>query len=244
MSATMEKRVEVRATADEVWSAISTGEGLVRWFAPEARVKPGVGGEVYMAWGGEGGASRIQAWEPGRRLVHVDSVGEPPGTIDYRVEPGPGGTTALRILQTGFAPGSDMEASLDRGWDMLLGNLRVALERGRGLPCAFGFASARAGKAEDAWARLLGPGVLAQRGTLAPRARVSLAPGGEAIEAEVDLWRPGIAFAVERLDRPERIGFTFEPSGLVYAYRLAWGLSPEAAEGMKAAWAALFARQA
>ena len=38
--------VEVDGSPEEVWEAISEGEGIRRWFAPEGRVNPGVGGSI------------------------------------------------------------------------------------------------------------------------------------------------------------------------------------------------------
>ena len=100
----MSKSVEVKATPDEVWKALAEAEGLSRWFAPEVRVKPGPGGEVYLAWGGQGGTAKIEVWEPPRRLRTADEMGGVPAAIEYEVEAKGGGTTLVRLVQSARAP--------------------------------------------------------------------------------------------------------------------------------------------
>ena len=41
--------IDIDATLDEVWQALTTGEGIARWFAPYAAVTPGAGGSVSRA---------------------------------------------------------------------------------------------------------------------------------------------------------------------------------------------------
>ena len=43
--------IEIDASPEAVWRAISDGEELGRWFPLEAEVVPGVGGTVTVAWG-------------------------------------------------------------------------------------------------------------------------------------------------------------------------------------------------
>ena len=38
--------IDIDATLEEVWQALTTGEGIARWFAPYAAVTPGEGGSV------------------------------------------------------------------------------------------------------------------------------------------------------------------------------------------------------
>ena len=40
--------IDIDATLDEVWQALTTGEGIARWFGPYAAVTPGEGGSVSM----------------------------------------------------------------------------------------------------------------------------------------------------------------------------------------------------
>lgn len=69
--------VEIAAPAEAVWKAISEADEIMRWFAPQAKVEPGpdgsmVGGTMWLSWGaGVEGTSRIEIWEPGKRLRMV-----------------------------------------------------------------------------------------------------------------------------------------------------------------------------
>jgi hypothetical protein len=66
MSRSHETIIDMKATPEEVFRAITEPEQIVKWFAPESRVDPRVGGEYFVSWdpGMEGGGSIISAWDP------------------------------------------------------------------------------------------------------------------------------------------------------------------------------------
>ncbi len=119
--------IDLDATPEQVWEMIATGEGLARWFPIEARVTPGVGGEIWFSWG-KGvmeGAARIVAWDPPRRLVS-----EWGGMHDTYTIESAGGTTTLSVVSSGFGEGGDwddMYDSVRTGWMFELGGLQHAL---------------------------------------------------------------------------------------------------------------------
>ena len=43
---TIDLTIDIDATVEEVWQALTTGEGITRWFAPYAAMKPGEYGSV------------------------------------------------------------------------------------------------------------------------------------------------------------------------------------------------------
>ena len=43
--------IDIDASADAVWSALTEARELTRWFPLEARVIPGEGGSMYWGWG-------------------------------------------------------------------------------------------------------------------------------------------------------------------------------------------------
>ena len=47
----IEKEIELNAPVEAVWMALTDGKELARWFPLEARVTPGVGGEVFLSVG-------------------------------------------------------------------------------------------------------------------------------------------------------------------------------------------------
>ena len=136
---------------DEVWRALTQAEELVRWFPMEARVTPGVGGTMLWNWGeGQDWESRIDVWEPGRRLRLVA------GRCPALRHPGPAlaagmsepariameftlethrGKTRLRLVHSGFGEGAAWDTEIEgisEGWQAELRSLRHYLERHRG----------------------------------------------------------------------------------------------------------------
>jgi len=69
MSRSHETIIDVKATPEEVFRAITDPEQIVKWFCTESRVDPRVGGEYHFSWGpGMDGQSTISAWEPGKHF--------------------------------------------------------------------------------------------------------------------------------------------------------------------------------
>lgn len=105
------KEIEVEATPEEVWEAITTGHGLDAWFMGRNEVEPGEGGKVRMtlpAWTLE---STITVWDPPKRLVTDTGEGEDGRLMvfEYLIEGREGGSTVLRFVHSGFLPGDDWE---------------------------------------------------------------------------------------------------------------------------------------
>jgi uncharacterized protein YndB with AHSA1/START domain len=162
----MEKEIRIDAPTDVVWKALTDAEDLTKWFPLDARVTPGKGGQIWMSWGpGMEGDSRIEIWEPGRHLKKVkapDPTGAasagPAFAVDFYLE-GDGGSTILRLVQSGFGEGDEWEDeydSIDTGWGLYLKNLRHYLERHRGAPCdhRWEFLPPLPMTREQAWGRL------------------------------------------------------------------------------------------
>ena len=143
--------LDLDATPDQVWRALTEAEELVRWFSTAARVTPGTGGTMLWSWGyGEDWVTRIDAWEPGKllRLVQedarpYDAQGNPlpPGEVEpariameFTLETAQG-KTRLRLVHSGFGHGAAWDAEVDgisEGWQAELRSLRHYLRRHRG----------------------------------------------------------------------------------------------------------------
>jgi uncharacterized protein YndB with AHSA1/START domain len=133
--------VDVDATLDEVWKALTTGEGIARWFAPHAAVTPGEGGSVSIGWDPkEMWSTPITVWEPQRRMQTVSEMPSKDGgivrlAVDYYLEVH-GGRVRVRVVNSGFDDSGawdDYIDGLDAGWTFFLFNLKHALERHRGI---------------------------------------------------------------------------------------------------------------
>ncbi len=136
--------IEVAASPDAVWKALTDAEELARWFPMAARVKPGVGGSIFLSWGpGCEGEAPITAWEPGRhfqwqeKAIAADGSPEPERRliIDWKLE-SRGGKTFVRLVNSGFLAAADWEdeyfGSTNYGWRFMLLNLRHYLEHHAG----------------------------------------------------------------------------------------------------------------
>jgi len=157
----------IAAPRDAVWDALATESGLRRWFAPEAGVQPRKGGELFWRWGEHFlWRQEIEAWQPGSHLRtrYASSVpdgagGHEPLFIDFRLE-GDGGTTTLRLVQSGFGHDAAFDEEYDgisRGWPVELRSLRLFLERHRGRERHLAWSTEKVAlDADEAWRRLTG----------------------------------------------------------------------------------------
>ncbi|WP_321478129.1 SRPBCC domain-containing protein [uncultured Paludibaculum sp.] len=128
--------VEIDATPEQVWKAISEGDQITRWFAPIATVEPGEGGKVTISWGpGMEGSAPITVWEPGHRLAWTEDHGEKgPRVVEFTVESGAGKTT-LRLVHSGFGADASFDSEYEStggGWTSFVQLLRYDLENTRG----------------------------------------------------------------------------------------------------------------
>lgn len=174
----VEAQIEIAAPVEAVWRALTDADELTRWFPLKARVKPGVGGSIWMSWEehyeGEAG---IRIWEPNRHLrtgYRSDADADPkerPGAlelmIDYHLE-AKGGGTVLRLVHSGFGREGQWDEEYDgvrRGWAFELRSLRLYLERHRGQDRRVAWAMRSLPDDQDdqhVWARLMSPqGLLA-----------------------------------------------------------------------------------
>jgi uncharacterized protein YndB with AHSA1/START domain len=146
MSRSHESVIEIKATPEEVFRALTEPGEIVKWFGPEARVDPRVGGEYYISWGpGMDMTKIISAWEPGAhfgvssgRSIAYSSKGQPVETgvtqiigVDYYIEAAGDGVTRLRLVQSGFGEGAawdDEFEGIKTGWAEFLKKLKEVLE--------------------------------------------------------------------------------------------------------------------
>ena len=130
--------IDIDATLEEVWQALTTGEGIARWFGPYATVTPGEGGSVSVGWDPkEMWDTPITVWEPSRRMQTASEMPKDGRmvrlAVDYYVEALQGGKVRVRLVHSGFDDDSwdGYIDGLDAGWTFFLFNLKHALERHR-----------------------------------------------------------------------------------------------------------------
>jgi uncharacterized protein YndB with AHSA1/START domain len=159
--------IEVIATAERVWQALTDEHELVRWFPLDARVEPGPGGSYYLSWLNEFAATtKIQVWDPPHHLRTTWSFHEqgPTQITDYYIETR-GGRTVVRAVTSGFPLDASWDGwveGTERGWTFELRSLKHYLERHPGQERHVVYLRRRIElSSEEAWSRLSGDRELA-----------------------------------------------------------------------------------
>jgi uncharacterized protein YndB with AHSA1/START domain len=145
----LEKAVVVRATPEQVWAAWTTRDGIVSFFAPEARIEPRPGGlfEIQIdpaAAPGMRGADdmRFLALQPPRMLSFTWNA--PPSLPEARQQrtvvivriaaaDGEPGRSRVTLHHTGWGDGGEWDRAytyFDRAWGNVLANLTKSFEQG------------------------------------------------------------------------------------------------------------------
>lgn len=188
---TAELEFTIDAKVEDVWAAITEAEHLMNWFPLEARVTPGEGGTMFMAWGEEfKGDCTIEVWEPSKRLrttfmEQPSPDSEPMRTfVDYFLE-GDGGVTKLRLVHSGFGEGAAWDAmynAVSNGWNAELRSLKHYVENHLSQTREVAWAvSPIKSDDEAAWAALLGPDCLGLEGVVTPSAGERYSANGPAL---------------------------------------------------------------
>jgi uncharacterized protein YndB with AHSA1/START domain len=120
--------ITVDASPEQVWEAIATGPGIDSWLMGRNQVEPREGGTVRMTLGDYSDEGTVTAWEPPRRFAYRG--GEDEGgafmAFEFLIEGRQGGSTVVRLAQSGVLGGDDWEAEYDalrKGWPMYLRTL-------------------------------------------------------------------------------------------------------------------------
>jgi uncharacterized protein YndB with AHSA1/START domain len=143
----IEKSVLVNAALDDVWQAWTTREGIVSFFAPDAKVEPRVGGafEIYIDPGAPAGLKgaddmRFLALQP-KQMISFD-WNAPPHLAEARrqrtfviVRFAPVGdkSTQVSLHHTGWGSGGEWDKAydyFDKAWGGVLGNLQKRFDQG------------------------------------------------------------------------------------------------------------------
>jgi uncharacterized protein YndB with AHSA1/START domain len=143
----IDKSIEVPASLDEAWAAWTTREGIVSFFAPDAKVEARVGGpfQIYIDPGAEPGAKgaddmRFLALQPKKMLSfdwnappHLPEARAQRTFVVVRLEPLGDKLTRVSLHHTGWGDGGQWDQAysyFDRAWGNVLANLKKRFEQG------------------------------------------------------------------------------------------------------------------
>jgi uncharacterized protein YndB with AHSA1/START domain len=229
----LDLEIEVAATPEQVWQAISTGPGISAWFMP-AEVEGRRITFHHMA-GGSSDAEVTEAEAP-RRLRFTEGDGTQ--ATEFLVEARSGGTCVVRVVGSGFGG-----KGADDGWTAALLGLKLYLEHFAGQEAANVLAGGQVpGPQARAWEQLrssVGLGEIAE-GTRVTASGEGAPPLAGVIEGTLD------TMVTLRLDQPAP-GLAFVGVGgpddeTVFAILRAQFFGPDAAaiaERDEPAWQAL-----
>jgi uncharacterized protein YndB with AHSA1/START domain len=121
--------IAVDATPEQVWAAIATGPGIDSWFMGRTEIEPREGGTARMSVGDLfTSESTVSVWDPPNRFEYRSTPGEDGSfmAFEFLIEGRQGGSTVVRLVQSGVIGGDDWEAEYDalrKGWPMYLRTL-------------------------------------------------------------------------------------------------------------------------
>jgi uncharacterized protein YndB with AHSA1/START domain len=131
----IERSLDLTATPERVWRAITDPAELERWFPQRAEWDLRPGGEGTFFWEGHGNFPiRVEAVEPPRYLAWrwgLEAESDPDATdaatlVEWWVDPRPDGGTTLRLRESGFRSPTH-RAGNDEGWTEELAELTELL---------------------------------------------------------------------------------------------------------------------
>ena len=152
----VQAKVEVPGSPEEVWQAIASGEGISSWFMPST-VEQRTGGKAVTSFGpGMDSSGTITTWNPPHS--YLVETAEGPGNVatEWIVEARDGGTCTVRVVHRWFADTDDWDGEFEGhayGWAAsFFRTLRVYLEHFVGQPCsAFHLTAFSQDSAPDTW---------------------------------------------------------------------------------------------
>ncbi len=243
-----EHELEIEASVQEVWKAITDAAELVNWFPLEAVVDPGAEGVITYSWGDElRNSCRVESWEKGAHLrtTWMGTEDQPsPLFVDWHLE-GERGRTKLRLVHSGFGSGPEWDEEYEGtrlGWSYELQSLKHYLERHLGKRrTAFWIQQPVELQPSEVWSRLTAPDGLIRSGgvdSLQVGSKVDLQlASGDRVQGPALLLAPPreMAFAAENLgDGLIRFGYEAcgsGPSAMIWLSL--WDAKDEVAAGLR-----------
>lgn len=143
----IEKTVVIDATLDQAWDSWTTREGIIGFFAPDAKIEPRVAGafeihfDPFAAPGSKGAdGMRYMALQPKKMLSfdwnappHLPEARAQRTFVVVRFAAVDDRTTRVMLHHTGWGEGGQWDqayAYFDRAWGKVLGNLKTRFDSG------------------------------------------------------------------------------------------------------------------
>jgi len=247
----LELTVELDASPEDVFRAVTIGTELAKWLAPEARSTAPDGekkGSIWISWGeGMSVEHEIEIFDAPKRIRHPSGKNretKAPLYADWSIEAREGGKTTLRLVHSGFSASADWDNEFEahaRGWRLMLQNLRQYFARHAHEPAVHvAFMSNVESPRASIWKSLLDKLGVSAKPKLGDQFRFTT-PKGDVVTGVVDLVTETriLALVVREYD-DALLRFTLEGkadalSTFVYTYVIAYGAERERARELLAA---------
>jgi uncharacterized protein YndB with AHSA1/START domain len=247
----IELSVELDASPEDVFRAVTDGTELAKWLAPGARVTAPEGGKkgsIWISWGeGMSVEHEIEIFDAPKRMRHPSGKNaetKAPMYADWSVEAREGGKATLRLVHSGFSAAADWDGEYEahaRGWKLMLENLRQYFARHPHEPAVhLPFMSKVESPHGSIWKTLLGKLDLPAQPKVGDPFRFTT-PKGDVLTGVVDMVAEArvLALVVREYD-DALLRFTLEgkkdaPSTFAYNYVIAYSAQRERAAELLAA---------
>jgi uncharacterized protein YndB with AHSA1/START domain len=137
-------QIYIRATAEQVWRAITDPAFTTRYFhrtAFESTLERGGPYRMVLPDGSDAVVGTIEEVEPNARLVMTwralydpAAVDEPPSRVEWVLTEGPDGVTKLTTIHRDLGLSPVTSANVGDGWHWVLQSMKSLLETGEALP--------------------------------------------------------------------------------------------------------------
>ena len=145
MAAPLVHQVNVKATPETIYKAISTTEGLGAFWTSESKAEPKVGSIASFGFGGPTQRMRVDELVPGKRVKWTGLADFPnwgDTTVSWDISPAESGETSVTFRHANWPEtvSQDDLGSINYTWGLIVERLKQYAETGKANP-VFAFAT-------------------------------------------------------------------------------------------------------
>ena len=139
MTVSLVHQVNIKATPDAIYKAVSTQEGLASFWTDDTRAEPKVGSVASFGFGGPSQRMKIAELVPGK-LVKWTALADFPNwadtDVEWEIKPAEDGQSSLTFRHRNWPDAVTAEdlGSINYTWGMIVDRLRQHAEMGKPVP--------------------------------------------------------------------------------------------------------------
>ena len=139
MAAPLVHQVNVKATPEAIYKAVSTADGLASFWTSESKAEPKVGSIASFGFGGPTQRMRVDELVPGKRVKWTGLADFPnwgDTTVNWDISPTDGGETSVTFRHADWpaAVSQDDLGSINYTWGLIVERLKQYAETGKANP--------------------------------------------------------------------------------------------------------------